>query len=69
MCGVRVRNRQVSITEPGTHRRDLVALLLDRTSEVEVTRDANGRAVGRLNRVHGDGSGAPLTEVELKGRR
>lgn len=44
-------------------------LLLDRTSEIEVTRDAAGHAVGRLNWVRGDGTGAPVTEIELKGRR
>ncbi len=44
-------------------------LLLDRTSEIEVARDAGGRAVGRLNWVLGDGSGAPVTEIQLQGRR
>jgi hypothetical protein len=43
-------------------------LLLDRTSEIEVTVDANGGVVGRLNWVTGDGKGAPTTETELKGR-
>jgi UDP-2,3-diacylglucosamine pyrophosphatase LpxH len=40
-------------------------LLLDRTSAIEIAREADGRVVGRLNRVTGDGSGAPVTEVEL----
>ena len=44
-------------------------LLLDRTSEIEIVSDASGGVVGRLNWVKGDGTGAPVTEVELQGRR
>ncbi len=44
-------------------------LLLDATSEIELTRDASGHAVGRLNWVLGDGTGAPKCEVELMARR
>jgi len=44
-------------------------LLLDRTSEIEITCDASGGVLGRLNWVTGDGTGAPVAEVELQGRR
>lgn len=40
-------------------------LLLDRTSAIEITRDANGKVVGKLNRVIGDGTGDPTAEVTL----
>ncbi len=43
-------------------------LLLDRTSEIEVTLDARGSVVGRLNWVLGDGTSAPITEIALQGR-
>ena len=40
-------------------------LVMDLTTEVEITQDATG-VVGRLNRIVGDGSGAPDTLKELR---